>query len=95
MKRKRETFETVLVDGGIRLAPGAWVAFHVDTLFEPNLDQLRGWLLRVRGSVLSDVFGIENDLILLKLAEEFGTVDNGKAPEAFFNRDQDFRISRS
>ena len=95
MKRKRDSFETVLVDGGIRLAPGAWVSFHVDTPFEPSLHQLQAWMLRTRGAVLSDIFGIENDLILLRLADEFGTVDHSAAPAKYFGREQNLREEHS
>ena len=95
MKRKRDTFEAVLIDGGIRLPPGMWVTFHVDTPFEPNLDQLQAWMIRTRGAVLSDIFGIENDLIHLQLAEKFGTIDHSVAPAEYFDREQTLREDHS
>ena len=95
MKRKRDSFETVLIDVGIRLPPGAWVIFHVDTPFEPNLDQLQAWMIRTRGAVLSNIFGIENDLIHLQLAEEFGTIDHSVAPVSYFDREQTLREDHS
>ncbi len=80
MKRKRDQFEVILMDAGIRLGPGAWASFHVDTPISPNWHDLSGWMRQVRGSILSEAFGLENDLILLELADEFGTVDHGTAP---------------
>ena len=91
MKRTRKTFQTVLGDGGILVPPGGWICFHEDTPFQPTLQQLVIWMREVRGAVLSDVFGIEDDLVHLQLAQEFGTTDHGTAPKKFFLRAAELR----
>jgi hypothetical protein len=95
VKRKRDQFQVVPMDGWIRLAPGAWVSFHVDTPLSPNWPQLTGWMRQIRGAVLSDAFGLENDLILLELAAEYGTADHGTASDEFFEKDQMLREEHS
>ena len=95
MKRERTSFEALPGDGNVRLAPGSWLAFHTDTPFAPTLEQLLRWMLVVRGAVLSDVFGLENELILAQLAEKFGTTDQGKVGANFFEHDQRFRARYS
>jgi hypothetical protein len=95
MRKPRDGIESIGVDGSIRLTPGAVVAFHVDTPFRPTFDELRIWMTGIRGQVLSASFGIENELILLALAEEFGSNDHGKAGSDYFNREQQLREEHS
>jgi hypothetical protein len=44
-----------------------------------------------RGAVHSSSFGIENELILLGLAEDFGTNDHGTVGSDYFDREQTWR----
>ena len=76
-KGSRESLNSLGEDGWIWLAPGATVAFHVDTPIKPSLYELRQWMGNIRGGVLSLSFGIENELVLLALADEFGSNNNG------------------
>ena len=78
-------------DGWIKLAPGEWVAFHEDTPLSPTVEQLQHWMHKLRGSVLSQSFGIENELVLLSLASEFGTNDYSKTSQTYFEREQSWR----
>jgi hypothetical protein len=50
---------------------------------------------QIRGAMLSEAFGLEHDLIQLELASQFGTVDHGAAPAAYFEKDQELREEHS
>jgi hypothetical protein len=95
MRKPRGNVESLPGDGWIRLAPGATVAFHVDTPINPSLFELKKWMNNIRGGVLSSSFGIENELILLALAEEFGSNDHGTAGSDYFVREQQWRADPS
>lgn len=95
MRKARGDIETLGEDGWIRLAPGATVAFHIDTPVTPSLPELRKWMGDIRGGVLSHSFGIENELILLALAHEFGSNNNGAVGSDYFLRDQQWREEHS
>lgn len=75
----------------IRLVPGAFVEFHVDRPIKPTYGELFEWMRQMRGGVLSSSFGIENELVLLALAEKFGTNDSGSIGEDYFKQEQDWR----
>jgi hypothetical protein len=87
--------ETLPGDGWIRLAPGATFALHKDTSLSPSLVDLRKWMNDIRGGVLSLSFGIENELILLALADEFGSNDHGAVGSDYFLREQEWREDHS
>ena len=93
MKRKRVEFETILMDGGVRLAPGASFSWRDDAPLSPNPVQLQAWMLRLRGGILSNVFGLENDLIHVELAAKYGHGGGQDAPAGYFDADQVERIS--
>jgi hypothetical protein len=94
MKRMRTQFQAVLRDGGLVLEPGNWISFHEDTPIRPGLAELAGWMFQLRGRILSEVFGLENDLIFLELANQFGTLDPAQVP-TFFDEDQRLREGHS
>ena len=48
-------------------------------------------MTNIRGGVLSASFGIENELILLALADEFGSNDHGSVGSDYFAREQGWR----
>jgi hypothetical protein len=95
MRKARENVESPGEDGWIRLVPGATVAFHVDTPIKPSLYELKKWMGDIRGGVLSLSFGIENELILLALAHEFGSNNNGAVGSDYFVREQQWREEHS
>ena len=95
MKRRRAKYEAIPMDGGIVLKPGHWVCFHVDTTIAPSLHELNDWMRRVRGNFLADTFGIENDLILLELAYQFGAADAVASGEPYLQREQQLRAEHS
>jgi hypothetical protein len=95
MRKKRGEIELPAGDGWIRLVPGAYYAFHVDTPISPTLLELQRWMTDIRGGVLSASFGIENELILLALADEFGDNNQGKAGSDYFIREQQWREEHS
>jgi hypothetical protein len=95
MRTARGNVESPGVDGWIRLAPGATVAFHIDTPIKPSLYELKKWMDDIRGGVLSLSFGIENELVLLALAHEFGSNNNGAVESDYFLREQQWREEHS
>jgi len=95
MRKARGNVESLGEDGWIRLVPGATVAFHIDTPIKPSLYELRKWMGDIRGGVLSLSFGIENELILLALAHEFGSNNNGAVGSDYFVREQQLREEHS
>jgi hypothetical protein len=95
MRKPRGQIETLPGDGWIRLAPGATLALHEDTSLSPSLVDLRKWMNDIRGGVLSLSFGIENELILLALADEFGSNDHGAVGSDYFLREQEWREDHS
>lgn len=64
---------------------------HVDRPLKPGLSELQQWMAWFRGRILSLSFGIENELILLALADEFGTNDQGTVGLDYFEREQTWR----
>jgi hypothetical protein len=95
LKRKRAKYEAVLMDGSIKLEPGQWVCFHVDTQITPSHHQLSDWMRRIRGNFLADTFGVENDLIMLELADQFGTADAAVGGEPYRQREEQLRAEHS
>ncbi len=95
MRKPRRDIESFAGDGWVRLAPGATLALHVDTPINPSLYDLIKWMKDIRGGVLSTSFGIENELILLALAEEFGNNDKGSVGSEYFRREQEWRADHS
>ena len=91
MKTLRRKFDSLPGDGWISLAPGATVAFHVDTPLKPSYSDLRRWMNDFRGYILSSSFTIENELILLALADEFGSNDRASAGPEYISREQQWR----
>ena len=79
----------------IRLAPGATLAFHEDTPMKPSYGELRAWMNNIRSGVLSASFGIENEMVLLALADEFGTNDRASIGSEYFLREQGWRENHS
>ena len=79
----------------MRLAPGEFFSLDNKAPFTPSLPELRHWMVQIRGGVLSTSFGIENELILLALADEFGSNDHGTAGSEYFLREQAWREDHS
>lgn len=79
----------------IRLAPGAKFTLREDTTISPSMRELHKWMNDIRGAVLSASFGIENELVLLALADEFGTNDHGSVGIEYFEREQGWREEHS
>jgi hypothetical protein len=91
MRKARREFDSLPGDGWIRLAPGAAGAFHDDTPISPSLFDLRKWMSDIRGYILSSSFTIENELILLALADEYGSNDHGSVEHAYLVRERTWR----
>lgn len=76
MKTPRpENFETMAMDGWIRLEPGESCCWDVDTAVSPSFDEMKRKMQTIRGMVLSAGFTVENNMILVQLADAFGTTD--------------------
>lgn len=75
----------------MKLAPGEFFEWDKNRPLNPSIDDLRKWMAWFRGIVLSSSFGIENELILLALADKFGTNDHGAATQAYFELEQQWR----
>jgi hypothetical protein len=89
MRRTRTSVDSVAFDGGIKLAPGEFLSLHKDRPISPSAAELQQWMAWFRGVVLSTSFGIENEMILLALADEFGA--NDLTTSDYFNREQTWR----
>ena len=94
MRRQREMTESLPGDGWVRLAPGEFFEFHVDRPLKPSLGELQEWMRQIRGGVLSTSFGIENELILLALANMFGTNDHGSVNREYYEQEQAWRTEQ-
>jgi hypothetical protein len=94
MRRQREMTESLPGDGWVRLAPGEFFEFHVDRPLNPSVGELQQWMRQIRGSVLSTSFGIENELILLALANMFGTNDHGSVKREYYEQEQAWRTEQ-
>ena len=95
LKRTRVEFETVLVDGGVRLPPGAFFSCRNDAPLSPNPLEIQAWMGWLRGRILSHVFGLENDLIRIELAANYGHGGGQDAPSGYFDADQALREEHS
>ncbi len=82
-------------DGAIVLAPGAVLFLHVDHPPSPTEGELRFQATRYRGAVLADAFHVEEQLLKLALADEFGTNDGGKAGPNYSDRESNWRRENS
>jgi len=91
MKKPRLTKDSLPGDGWVKLAPGEFFEWHEDRPINPRVNELRQWMAWFRGVILSSSFGIENELILLALAEDFGTNDHGVVGSDYFEREQTWR----
>lgn len=84
MRFKRpENFEQIAMDGWITLSPGESCCLAVDTPARPSVEELHIKMRHVRGMVLSAGFTIENNLVLVQLADKFGTTDRTHGGEDF------------
>src|SRR5271163_5020757 len=91
----RVQFETIPSDGIVRLAPGEYFSWHNAAPLSPNPAELQARMLRLRGGILSDVFGLENDLIHVELAAKYGHGGGQDAPAGYFDADQALREEHS
>jgi hypothetical protein len=95
MRKPRVDKDSVPGDGLIRHAPGMKFTLREDTPISPTIGELHKWMNDIRGAVLSASFGIENELVLLALADEFGTNDHGSVGIEYFEREQGWREEHS
>src|SRR5882672_10493499 len=91
MRRPRGKIESLPGDGWIRLAPGEAFGMHIDQPLKPSYGELLEGMRDIRGGVLSASYGIENELVLLALAHEFGSNDHGSVGSDYFEREQLWR----
>jgi hypothetical protein len=91
MRRPRGKIESLPGDGWIKLAPGESFGMHIDQPMKPSYGELLMWMRDIRGGVLSASFGIENELVLMALADEFGSNDHGSVDSEYFEREQSYR----
>ncbi len=84
-------FEMMALDGWIRLEPGESCSLAVDTPTRPSVQELRNKMQSVRGMVLAAGFTIENNLVLVQLADAFGTTDRKKGGAAFAEKEDYLR----
>jgi hypothetical protein len=82
-------FETMPMDGWIKLRPGEVCLLAIDTPTRPSLQELRNKMQAVRGMVLAAGFTVENNLVLVQLADAFGTTDR-KQGGARFGAQEDY-----
>jgi hypothetical protein len=91
VRKARGKVESLPGDGWVRLVPGAFFELHADRPLKPNMQELLLWMRNIRAGVLSASFGIENELILMALAGEFGSNDHGSVSSSYFKREQEIR----
>jgi hypothetical protein len=88
-KNRPADFEMMALDGWLKLAPGEAFAWNKDTPIVPSVAEQQAKMQRVRGMVLSAGFTVENNLVLVQLADAFGTTDR-KAGGSDFTKLEDF-----
>ena len=92
MKTRRPPgFETMALDGWIKLGSGETCCLAVDTPTRPSPQELRGKMQGVRGMVLAAGFTIENNMVLVQLDEEFGTTDRKQGGARFMAKEDYLR----
>jgi hypothetical protein len=79
------------MDGWVMLEPGEALCLVDDTPTRPSVEELRSKMQSVRGMVLAAGFTIENNMVLVQLADSFGTTDREKGGEAFAEKEDDLR----
>ena len=95
-KQRPPGFEMMPMDGWVRLAPGESVAWDIDDPPPvPSIEQCRQQMRHVRGMVLATGFSIENNAILVQLADAFGTTDRKMGGQAFAERDDNLRADNT
>ena len=70
--------KTMAMDGWVMLEPGEALCLVDDTPTRPSVEELRSKMQSVRGMVLAAGFTIENNMVLVQLADSFGTTDREK-----------------
>jgi len=92
MKTQRpQDFETMAMDGWIKLGPGETCCLAKDAPVRPSTEQLRSRMHSVRGMVLAAGFTLENNMVLVQLADEFGTTDRKLGGAAFAEKEDYLR----
>jgi hypothetical protein len=82
------------MDGLIKLGPGETCRVVIDTLTRPSPHELCSKMQGVRGMVLAAGFTVENNLVLVQLADAFGTTDR-KQGGATFTAKEDYLRAES
>src|SRR6266851_2268803 len=97
MARRRRTpdIDPIGLDGWIRLRPGETLTLEVDFVPQPSIPQQQELMRRTRGWVLGFGFDIEEALVTLALAHEFGTLDPATAGERFKVQAKALRLNPS
>lgn len=97
MARRRRTpdIDPIGLDGWIRLRPGETLTLAVDFVPQPSIPQQQELMRRTRGWVLGFGFDIEEALVTLALAHEFGTLDPTTAGERFKVQAKALRLNPS
>jgi hypothetical protein len=68
-------FRTMPYDGLVRLGPQEKLNIQEDALPNPSHDEALETIFRARSSILARIFWLENELVLLQLADRFSTFD--------------------
>lgn len=68
-------FQILPYDGLLRLGPGEILSLAIEALPNPSHDDAAALVLHARGKFLAACFAVDNELILLQLADQFSTTD--------------------
>jgi len=90
MKTQRPSgFETMAMDGWVKVKAGEAFCLAIDTPTSPSIENLRAKMQSLRGMVLSAGFTVENNMVLVQLADAFHTTDR-KAGGLAFGEKEDY-----
>ena len=84
-------FETMAMDGWIKPGPGEACCLAIDTPTRPSVQELRVKMQGVRRMVLAAGFTVENNLVLVQQADEFGTTDRKQGGSVFAEKEDYLR----
>jgi hypothetical protein len=89
--RRSPDLETVPMDGWVKLGPGETFCVAIDTPTTPSVEHFRAKMQSARGMVLSAGFTVENNIIMVQLADAFRTTDRKIGGSAFAEKEDYLR----
>lgn len=84
-------FRSIPYDGLVRVDHGTWLVIGQDAFPDPSAEFHRERMGRIRGEFLGAAFSLDNELVLIILLNEFGSLDASAGGAGFDKREFDLR----